>query len=891
MLTFSKKTKQRVGGMLLAIQMLLLFLVPVNAAYAAPMPYSEGVNHWCISQAFGGYSCFPDETSCADAAPLAALSCKDIDTTKTSAQKKAIADEGVGFLNQDAGQFLLDKGLELVGKVLELVAQFINTIAGLFMRSMGSILDIAIERTINSHTYRDLTAVAIGWTAVRDFSNMFFIFVLLYISIQTILGLAGGSAKRWLSHVIIAALLINFSLFFTQVVIDAGNVLAMGFWNNITTNQGGTMVNTATAPFLKAFQVQTIFDTPDGQNTSSMNRAMVYAGGALIMFVAGYVFLAGAVMMIIRTVTLLILMIVSPFAFLGFALPKGGGFAQLWLDKLISNAFVAPAFVAMLYLDSIIINSLDLKALAGGDQSKWVNAFIGKEGSYDIVYQFALCIILLLASLTVANKVSNGAGSAGGAWAKKMIGGGVAIGFAGAAMAGRQTLGRAAAADLKNEAWVKKQNQLVAKGGMRDATYLDKMKAKAANAQLAGLEKMKKGTFDLRNAPAGGLGVTAALGKVGITTGAGSKKSYETSGAVLSSVTGGYRGTEKEKELIAIAKERYPDDPAAQKAYIEARGVELDAKRNKDVKTEIDRKIKIADVKEKLKTEPARYEELKQKFDQLKTLKDAGTANAEQLTALTEAEKSMTGSAKSIAAGLQQLTGKEVAELSKETLSKKVIQENLNAQHLGAILNYDKEKGYNDPAFLPAIGAAVLASQNTGAKNYMRKISATSPGAFGLDFKKDVVDLKEEYETHKGANTLDEIDPVSGKTHKERLNDQIAKSLGYMEPKDITDWDEELITHDAIARNLNKQHLAKLVEKQKTDSSYDDAFFTKLSTAINDGGNQAAKNYIDGAKGDNPFKGKGAPQPQNSATPPPQQPKNSTPPPPPGSANDPYSIV
>ncbi len=72
-----------------------------------------------------------------------------------------------------------------------------------------------------------------AWRIVRDFSNIFFILVLLYISIKMILGLGGAEVKKMIAQVIVAALLINFSMFMTQVVIDASNMLALIFYNKI----------------------------------------------------------------------------------------------------------------------------------------------------------------------------------------------------------------------------------------------------------------------------------------------------------------------------------------------------------------------------------------------------------------------------------------------------------------------------------------------------------------------------------------------------------------------------------------------------------------------------------------------------------------------------------
>src|SRR3989338_4333342 len=147
---------------------------------------------------------------------------------------------------------------ELVTKALEGLSWVILQVAGFFLQITAAIMELAIVMTIQMDLSK-LAVVTVGWTAVRDFANMFFIFALLYIAIQTILGLAGGGAKRVLAHVIIAALLINFSLFATKVVIDSGNILAVTIWDKIQTQQGSTMQHGAAPKILGGLDLQTVF--------------------------------------------------------------------------------------------------------------------------------------------------------------------------------------------------------------------------------------------------------------------------------------------------------------------------------------------------------------------------------------------------------------------------------------------------------------------------------------------------------------------------------------------------------------------------------------------------------------------------------------------------------
>ena len=61
------------------------------------------------------------------------------------------------------------------------------------------------------------------WVLLRDTANITFIFILLYAAIKQIV--MGEVATKTLKNIIIAAVLINFSLFITKVVIDVGNMI------------------------------------------------------------------------------------------------------------------------------------------------------------------------------------------------------------------------------------------------------------------------------------------------------------------------------------------------------------------------------------------------------------------------------------------------------------------------------------------------------------------------------------------------------------------------------------------------------------------------------------------------------------------------------------------
>src|SRR3989344_8901685 len=72
-----------------------------------------------------------------------------------------------------------------------------------------------------------------GWTALRDIANIIIIGLFVFIAVNIILGVKDFGDKKRVAHVLIVAVLINFSLLFTKVIIDASNFTAYQFYNSM----------------------------------------------------------------------------------------------------------------------------------------------------------------------------------------------------------------------------------------------------------------------------------------------------------------------------------------------------------------------------------------------------------------------------------------------------------------------------------------------------------------------------------------------------------------------------------------------------------------------------------------------------------------------------------
>lgn len=323
----------------------------------------------------------------------------------------------------------------------------------------GNMLDWAIQKLVIEFgkllTENLGVAVDSIWLTVRDTINIAFIFILIWIGLRTIFEAEDSKLKQQLPLLIAAALLINFSLFFAKAVVDFSNIaatqIAQGFivrevgpgnafevqTSNLGSEDGSilpTNVTDSLAPgdlnISSAFMESTRLSSFAGNLVvAERGLGFVFAFSLLVFFmmvIAGFVFLAGAILLIIRFVVLTIAMMFSPLMFLGWVYPGLKWVSDKWMSIFLKNAFVAPAYLFMLYI------ALAVLAPSGSGGFGFVNGAIadavdtdGGDVSFGIFLYFGIVIGFLIAAVKVAEMMSthganavNTVGMAGANWAR-----------------------------------------------------------------------------------------------------------------------------------------------------------------------------------------------------------------------------------------------------------------------------------------------------------------------------------------------------------------------------------------------------------------------------------------------------------------------------------------
>ena len=284
------------------------------------------------------------------------------------------------------------------------------------------------------------TGINAGWTIFRDVGNILIIGLFVFIAISMILGLKTYGDKKLVANLILIAVLVNFSLLFTKIIVDFSNFTAKQFYtaakfdlrgtdsngptNNIGTLQPGDSkcTHNPTSGFTKcgiagAFiamsGVTGLGDAYDKLNSVAKTsdngwKALLYGlisatlflGAALILFYGSYIIL-------VRAMLIIFLLLTSSLAFASYIIPnklfveKGW---KLWWDSLLKIAVLAPLLMVFLFIITQIIATLNINGtgttlgkLASDPSSNTIGA----------LFNYLIVLGLLFASFKISNSIAS----------------------------------------------------------------------------------------------------------------------------------------------------------------------------------------------------------------------------------------------------------------------------------------------------------------------------------------------------------------------------------------------------------------------------------------------------------------------------------------------------
>ncbi len=317
-------------------------------------------------------------------------------------------------------------GYDFVGKALGAIPQaiitFIGSIILALLNALVSLFAWAVFLFAGYNNFINNPIVVMGWKAVRDVANLFFIFILLLIAFSTILGSEKLNYKQHLGKLVLMALFINFSKMITGILIDFSQVVLFSFLNAIGTKGPGSLLYLSN-------HVKQGFGALGDVQLGFFDATLAVIVNILFSAITAIVFIVMTAMFAARIIVLWILIILSPMAFLLSTIPQGQQYSGRWWGELGKNLAAGPVLAFFLWLalainisDGFFVNDTNLsneniatikKNIDGG--ASGITLGIAERGSLTSVISFVISMSFLLLGLKMAGE--SGAVGAGAATA------------------------------------------------------------------------------------------------------------------------------------------------------------------------------------------------------------------------------------------------------------------------------------------------------------------------------------------------------------------------------------------------------------------------------------------------------------------------------------------
>lgn len=323
----------------------------------------------------------------------------------------------------DTGAAMKDAG----NKVVNWLAESLGHIVYFFtvrLPSLILVLEIKMFRWVGTYNgFATQPQVVQAWGTVRDLANMFFILVLLLMAFGTILQVQGYGYRQLLSRLLIMAILINFSKSIVALLIDFSQIVTLTFLAPVIDTLSGSLV--------VALGLTNIMKLAESSSTSvtGVSFLMAMILGGIMMIITTVIMGVILIMFLMRVITLWILIVLAPVAFLAHTFPQTDRYYKDWENELSKNLTLGPALAFFIWLALSIVGQGNISdsfgSVADIDSSGGVGSVKTDDASLQGIFtevsttsnmlNFVIAISLLMAGLKFASQ----SGAAGASFAGK----------------------------------------------------------------------------------------------------------------------------------------------------------------------------------------------------------------------------------------------------------------------------------------------------------------------------------------------------------------------------------------------------------------------------------------------------------------------------------------
>jgi hypothetical protein len=315
-----------------------------------------------------------------------------------------------------------------ISAVAQAIGFILGFIAGVFIAIAGYLVTLALN--INFALLKS-PVVQTGWQIVLNFTNLGFVLAIIVMAFATIFRVQTYAMKQTLWKLIVAALLVNFSLVIAGAFINISDI-----FSNFFLKQGGIKDplewSKAFAAMFRAqallkvgetFAAKGFVDTATGAiNTFGAAGLQTIASVffiALFTVLACLTLLAVAVMLLIRYVFLGILLLLSPIVWLLWIFPGTQHLWQKWWNQFLRWTFFAPIMLFFISL-SLYAMKNQPEAVRQFTQNSAAVANVELTFGVEVIGEMVIVIGLVMGGLFAANSLGITFASTAYGWAQSV---------------------------------------------------------------------------------------------------------------------------------------------------------------------------------------------------------------------------------------------------------------------------------------------------------------------------------------------------------------------------------------------------------------------------------------------------------------------------------------
>lgn len=292
----------------------------------------------------------------------------------------------------------------LVGGLMKGLEWLVSLFQFLFLQVIQfTILDFANHWKDNGL----LSDFRVVWQVLRDFVNLSIVVLFVLTAMMTVLDAKGqfGFHRKGLLYLIAAAVFVNFSAFFTLLVVDVSHILFMLFFNALDVSTLGSF-----SPFSGYSEV--LGSTADGIFNIILGVIAIVVNWFIILGILYF-----CIILIERYIIAMFLVLFSPFAALGFFTNMSGGgnpladkfsgVYKVWSERL-SYVFTMPVILIVGFALLLVLFRGALGQMVDPDNFVKLIGVNTPEGRGILLQLLLASIVLILGILKNENHFDKG---------------------------------------------------------------------------------------------------------------------------------------------------------------------------------------------------------------------------------------------------------------------------------------------------------------------------------------------------------------------------------------------------------------------------------------------------------------------------------------------------